>query len=90
VSEVYDNPGTDQVPTRFDDRELAVLDQLVADGAAGSRSELIRLAVQQFNRARHRRKVGESIAEAYRQLPQTDSEIEWAMANAIALTEAEP
>jgi Arc/MetJ-type ribon-helix-helix transcriptional regulator len=81
---------TTQVPTRFNDGELAVLDQLVADGAAGSRSELIRLAVEEFNRAHHRRRVGESIAEAYRQLPQTDAEVEWAMANAIALTEAEP
>lgn len=80
---------TTQVPTRFDDAELAVLDALVADGVARSRSEMIRLAVEQFHEAHRRRKIGERIVDAYRLIPQTDSDYEWAMANAMALTEAE-
>jgi hypothetical protein len=31
-----------------------------------------------------------TIADAYREMPQTEAEDTWTMANAIALTEAEP
>jgi Arc/MetJ-type ribon-helix-helix transcriptional regulator len=81
---------TTQVPTRFRDDELASLDELVADGVADSRSEVVRLAVARLADEHRRRKVGEAIAAAYRERPQTDEDEAWAMANAIALTEAEP
>lgn len=81
---------TVQVPTRFDEAQLVVLDQLVAEGLADSRSEVIRLAVDQLHNAHRRRQTGQTIADAYREKPQTNAEDDWAMANAIALTEAEP
>ena len=80
---------TVQVPTRFDNSQLVRLDQLVAEGLADSRSEVIRLAVDALHEAHRRRVLGQTIADAYRLKPQTDSEDAWAMANAIALTEAE-
>ncbi len=79
-----------QIPTRFRDDELADLDSLVADGVAESRSQVIRLAVERLFDAHRRRTIGEQIAAAYRTVPQTDDEHAWAVANAIALTEAEP
>lgn len=81
---------TTPVPTRFKPDQLAVLDGLVADGVAPSRSEVIRLAVARLHDAHARRQVGEAIAAAYRALPQTAEDDALAMANANALTQAEP
>ena len=67
-----------------------MLDELVASGVAGSRSEAIRLAVEQFVIAHRRRVVGQSIVDAYREMPQSREEDDLALANAIAMTEAEP
>ena len=85
-----DRMTTVQVPTRFDEAQLVLLDQLVTEGLADSRSELIRFAVDQLHSAHRRRRTGQTIADAYREMPQTGAEDTWAMANAIALTEAEP
>lgn len=81
---------TVQVPTRFRDTEVEILDALVRDGVADSRSEVIRLAVTRLAEHHRRAKTGEAIAAAYRAQPQTAEENAWALANAIALTEAEP
>ncbi len=81
---------TVQVPTRFRDTEVQAIDELVADGVADSRSEVIRLAVARLAEQHHRAKTGEAIAAAYRAQPQTADEAAWALANALALTEAEP
>ena len=81
---------TTQVPTRFAERELTVLDELVTSGVAKSRSEVIRLAVEQLALAHRRRVVGQSIVDAYREMRQTSEEDDLALANAIAMTEAEP
>jgi Arc/MetJ-type ribon-helix-helix transcriptional regulator len=81
---------TIQVPTRFGETEVRALDELVADGVAKSRSDAIRLAVAQLYEQHRRRKIGDAIADAYRAIPQTQEEDAWAMANALALTEAEP
>jgi Arc/MetJ-type ribon-helix-helix transcriptional regulator len=81
---------TVQVPTRFRDTEVEAIDELVADGVADSRSEVIRLAVARLAEQHHRAKTGEAIAAAYRAQPQTADEDAWAHANAVALTEAEP
>lgn len=78
-----------QVPTRFRDDEVRVLDELVADGVAGSRSELIRVAVARLAEAHRRAKTGAVIVAAYQAQPSTVEDDAWALANAIALTEAE-
>lgn len=78
------------IPTRFSDRELALLDQLVADGVAPNRSEAIRLAVERLADQHRRATVGDAIAASYRAVPQTADDDAVALANANALTEAEP
>ena len=81
---------TTPVPTRFTDAELALIDGLVEGGVGESRSAVIRLGVRHLAEAVDRRRVGTSIAQSYREHPQTSDDDDLAMANAIALTEAEP
>ena len=80
---------TTPVPTRFSDEELAMIDQMVEHGVAGSRSAVIRRGVHHLVDAVRRAQVGETIAASYRELPQADDDNELAMANAIAMSEAE-
>ena len=81
---------TTPVPTRFTDDELALIDRLVAQGIAENRSAVIRRGVHDLAEAVRRAQVGEAIAASYRSAPQTPEDDELAMANAIAMTEAEP
>lgn len=81
---------TTPVPTRFSDGELALIDELVAAGLGESRSAVIRRAVVHLAEAARRGRVGAVIADSYRRKPQTPEDDEFAMASAIALTEAEP
>ncbi len=81
---------TSPVPTRFTDDELALIDALVAEGVGETRSAVIRQGVHHLAEAVRRASVGEAIAASYRRDPQTVEDDELAMANAIALTEAEP
>ena len=81
---------TTPVPTRFTDDELALIDELVDDGIGDSRSAVIRRGIHLLADSVRRARIGESIAESYRELPQTPEDDELAMANALALTEAEP
>lgn len=81
---------TTPIPTRFNSEELAVIDQLVADGVGQNRSEVIRHAVERLNDAVHRSRIGATIADSYRANPQASEDDELAIANAIAMTEAEP
>lgn len=80
---------TTPVPTRFSDDELAMIDQLVDFGVGDSRSAIIRQGVRHLVDSVQRARVGESIAASYREVPQGDDDDELAMANAIAMTEAE-
>jgi Arc/MetJ-type ribon-helix-helix transcriptional regulator len=81
---------TTPVPTRFTDDELALIDGLVDDGIGDSRSAVIRRGIHLLADSMRRARIGESIAESYRELPQTPEDDELAMANALAMTEAEP
>lgn len=81
---------TTPVPTRFTDDEIALIDELVEKGIGESRSAVIRQGVRHLADAVQRTRVGASIAESYRQLPQSPDDDDLAMANAVALTEAEP
>ena len=78
------------VPTRFTDDELALIDQLVADGIGESRTAVIRRGVLHLADSVRRARVGAAIAASYRECPQTPDDDALAMASAIALTEAEP
>lgn len=78
------------MPTRFSDDELALLDELVAAGIGDNRSAVVRRAVALLGDRVRRARAGEAIAASYRDLPQTAEDDELALANALALTEAEP
>ena len=78
------------IPTRFTDEELALLDELVDAGLGENRSAVIRRGLHHLADAVRRGRVGAAMAASYRDLPQTDDDFSQAMANAIALTEAEP
>lgn len=81
---------TTQVPTRFSDHELEALDTLVANGVARSRSDAIRLAVSRLADVHRRHQIGQQIAQAYIDNPQSEEEDDLAIASAIAMTESEP
>lgn len=81
---------TTPVPTRFTDEELSLIDELVSEGIGDSRSSVIRQSVHHLADSVRRARVGASIATSYREQPQTPEDDELAMANAIAMTEAEP
>lgn len=78
------------VPTRFSDDELALLDELVAAGVGDTRSAVVRRAVLQLADTLRRARTGSSIAASYRDVPQSAEDDALALANAIAMTDAEP
>ena len=81
---------TTPVPTRFSDGDLALIDALVADGVGENRSAVIRRGIHALADSVRRAREGQSIADSYLSLPQTAHDDDLAMANAIAITEAEP
>jgi Arc/MetJ-type ribon-helix-helix transcriptional regulator len=81
---------TTPIPTRFSDEELATIDRLVSEGVGENRSDVIRRAIERLDDAVRRARVGETIANSYRHQPQSSDDDALAMANAIAMTEAEP
>jgi Arc/MetJ-type ribon-helix-helix transcriptional regulator len=81
---------TTPVPTRFSDEELELLDELVAAGIGDTRSAVVREAVVRLADTVRRAEDGASIAASYRDVPQSADDDQLALANAIAMTEAEP
>jgi Arc/MetJ-type ribon-helix-helix transcriptional regulator len=81
---------TTPVPTRFSDEEIGLLDELVAAGIGETRSAVVREAVVRLADAVRRAEDGAAIAASYRDSPQSADEDQLALANAIAMTEAEP
>ena len=78
------------MPTRFSREQIETIDRLVAEGAGKTRSEVIRRAVDHLADSVERARIGTAIADSYRAQPQTANDDAEAMANAIAMTEAEP
>ena len=64
-----------QVVARLDDRLMADVDALVADGVVSSRSEAVRLGLERLVDRHRRRAVGDQIAAAYLRVPQTADEL---------------
>jgi Arc/MetJ-type ribon-helix-helix transcriptional regulator len=79
-----------QLVTRVDERLLAEVDQLVAEGVVASRSEAVRLGLERLIDQRRRRRVGAQIVEAYRRLPQTEDELAGLDDATLALVGEEP
>ena len=94
VSTTYNNSYTvcmtTPIPTRFSEQQTEAIDRLVAAGVGTNRSDVVRQAVDHFADSIRRAREGEAIAASYRQVPQGSTEDAAALANAIAMTEAEP
>lgn len=79
-----------QLVARVDDGVVAEVDDLVAAGVLASRSEAMRIGLQELVEKHRKRIVGERIADAYRRQPQTDEELASLDASTRALVEEEP
>ncbi len=79
-----------QLVTRVDDGLAAAVDELVEEGAVASRSEAVRVGLQQLVDAHRRRRAGAQIAAAYSATPQTDSEVGWADEASVRMIAEEP
>ena len=63
-----------QVVTRLDDKMVADLDGLVAEGFVASRSEGVRVALEKLLDEQRRRRIGAEIVAGHERQPQTDEE----------------
>ncbi len=79
-----------QVVTRLDDKLVADLDGLVADGVVTNRSEAVRLGLERLVDEHRRRQIGAEIVDAYRRRPQTEEELAGLDRATRALIEEEP
>lgn len=79
-----------QVVARLDDRLMAEVDALVADGVVANRSAAVRLALERLVDAHRRRRVGAQIVAAYRRQPQTEDELAGLDEATRALVSQEP
>lgn len=83
-------PSDTQLAARFPSEIVERLDAMIAEGRFESRADAVRDAVITLLDGERRRREGETIAEAYRQNPQTDDEEAGAMASARAMIQEEP
>jgi metal-responsive CopG/Arc/MetJ family transcriptional regulator len=79
-----------QVVTRLDDRLVADLDGLVAEGFVASRSEGVRMALEKLVDEHRRRRIGTEIVAGYERLPETDEELTQAEQATRAIIDEEP
>ncbi len=79
-----------QVVTRLDDKLVADLDGLVADGVVTNRSEAVRLGLERLVDEHRRKQIGAEIVDAYRRQPQTEEELAGLDRATRALIEEEP
>ncbi len=79
-----------QLVTRLDAGLLAAVDRLVADGVLASRSEAVRLGLEQLVEGARRARTAADIVEGYRRMPQGADELRRAEAGLHALLAEEP
>jgi metal-responsive CopG/Arc/MetJ family transcriptional regulator len=79
-----------QLVTRIDEELLSGVDALIADGTVASRSDAVRVALEQFVDGHRRRRIGEAIVEGYRRIPETEEELRGLDAATRALVAEEP
>lgn len=79
-----------QLVTRVEDDLAAAVDQLVRAGVVASRSEAVRLALEQLVDRCRREEIGAQIARSYRERPQDDVEIAWADESSVRMIAEEP
>jgi Arc/MetJ-type ribon-helix-helix transcriptional regulator len=79
-----------QVVTRLDDKLVAGLDDLVAEGFVASRSEGVRVALEKLLDEQRRLRIGAEIVAGYERYPETDEELAQAEQATRTLIEEEP
>ncbi len=79
-----------QVVTRLDDKLVADLDGLVAEGFVASRSEGVRVALEKLLDEQRRLRIGAEIVAGYERYPETDEELAQAEQATRTLIEEEP
>jgi Arc/MetJ-type ribon-helix-helix transcriptional regulator len=79
-----------QIAIRLPNELAAELDEIVRTGRFETRADAVRSALVRFVDGERRRCVGETIAEGYRRVPQTDEEIGAATEAAIRSIHEEP
>lgn len=79
-----------QLVTRIDEQLASDVDELVKEGVVTSRSEAVRMGLEQLIDRHRRQRVGAQIIEAYRRLPQTVEETTGLDESTRALVEEEP
>lgn len=79
-----------QLVTRVEDDLAAAVDQLVEAGVVASRSEAVRLGLEQLVDRCRRDEIGARIARGYRERPQGDAEVAWADESSVRMIAEEP
>jgi Arc/MetJ-type ribon-helix-helix transcriptional regulator len=81
---------TYQLALRIPDKLAKELDMLVSNGRFATRTEAVRSAINDLVERERRAGVGEAVAAGYRQVPETDEELETAEQNLRRLISEEP
>lgn len=79
-----------QLVTRVDDDLAAAVDELVRSGVVASRSEAVRLGLQDLVDRHRRHQIGAQILEGYRAQPQSEEEVGWADEATVRMIADEP
>jgi len=79
-----------QLVTRVDEDLARAVDDLVASGVVASRSEAVRVALEQLVDRHRRRTLGEQIVAGYAAVPQSEAEVGWADEASMRMIADEP
>jgi Arc/MetJ-type ribon-helix-helix transcriptional regulator len=79
-----------QLVTRVDQELVEAVDRLVAGGVVASRSEAVRLGLEQLVDRARRAEIAAAILDGYRRIPQSDDELRRADDGLRALVAEEP
>ena len=79
-----------QFVTRLEDSFAERVDSLVAAGVLASRSEAVRVGLEELVDRLERERIGREIIEGYRRMPQTEEELAWAEDALEQMLEEEP
>lgn len=79
-----------QLVTRIDDDLARAIDDLVAEGLVGSRSDAVRQGLRALVDGHRRRRNAEADIAAYTAMPQTEEEMGWLEESTIRMIEEEP
>jgi Arc/MetJ-type ribon-helix-helix transcriptional regulator len=79
-----------QFVTRLEDRLADRVDSLVAAGVLASRSEAVRIGLEELADRLERERIGRQIIEGYQRMPETPEELAWAEESLEEMLAEEP